>query len=72
MAAVELLLAGAQAVQVGTATFAEPDAAARIDRELTDWCIEHGVDAVSELSGQDSGERHAIVGRPTVGTLRPE
>lgn len=52
VAAVELLLAGAQAVQVGTATFAEPDAAARIDRELTDWCIEHGVDAVSELSGQ--------------------
>ena len=52
VAAVELLLAGAQAVQVGTATFAEPAAAARVDREITEWCRDHGVAVVSELSGQ--------------------
>ena len=36
--AVELLLAGARAVQVGTATFADPRRAARVLDELEDWC----------------------------------
>jgi dihydroorotate dehydrogenase (NAD+) catalytic subunit len=35
--AAELVLAGASAVQVGTATFADPRAPARIQRELEDW-----------------------------------
>ena len=35
---VELLLAGASAVQVGTATFADPRAAGRIQRELVAFC----------------------------------
>jgi len=50
--AVELLLAGASAVQVGTATFAEPAAAARIDDEVLSWCRDHGVSRVSDLTGQ--------------------
>ncbi len=41
--AAELLLAGASAVQVGTATFADPRAAHRVQRELTAWCAERGV-----------------------------
>jgi dihydroorotate dehydrogenase (NAD+) catalytic subunit len=49
--AVELLLAGASAVQVGTATFADPRAPARVLRELTSWCEDHGVRAVRELVG---------------------
>jgi dihydroorotate dehydrogenase (NAD+) catalytic subunit len=35
--AAELILAGASAVQVGTATFADPRAAERVLRELTAW-----------------------------------
>lgn len=49
--AVELLLAGASAVQVGTATFADPRAAARILTGLTDWCRRHDVETVRELIG---------------------
>jgi dihydroorotate dehydrogenase (NAD+) catalytic subunit len=49
--AVEMLLAGATAVGVGTATFAEPRATLRILDELCGWCQHHGVVAVRELIG---------------------
>ena len=49
--AVDALLAGASAVGVGTATFAEPRAALRILGELVEWCHRHGVARVSELTG---------------------
>ena len=49
--AVELLLAGASAVEVGTATFADPRAVERVRDELEDWCRAHGVDAVRDLIG---------------------
>ena len=51
LAAVEMLLAGATAVGVGTITFREPRAMLRIVDELTDWCAAHGVTKVSELTG---------------------
>jgi dihydroorotate dehydrogenase (NAD+) catalytic subunit len=41
--AAELMLAGASAVQVGTATFAHPGAPLRVQTELMSWCAEHGV-----------------------------
>jgi dihydroorotate dehydrogenase (NAD+) catalytic subunit len=41
--AAELLLAGARAVQVGTATFTDPRAAHRIQGELLRWCAARGV-----------------------------
>ena len=44
--AAELMLAGASAVQVGTATFADPVAPARVQRELLEWCARHGVSPV--------------------------
>jgi dihydroorotate dehydrogenase (NAD+) catalytic subunit len=53
--AVELLLAGASAVQVGTATFADPRAPVRVLRELSHWCEDHGVRAVRELVGAAHG-----------------
>ncbi len=60
--AVELLLAGANAVQVGTATFADPRAPARVLDEMTRWCSEHDVprvaDLVSAVTGDDE-EDHA-------------
>ncbi len=48
----ELLLAGATAVQVGTATFADPRACWRIASDLTRWCEEHDVGAVQDLIGE--------------------
>ena len=49
--AAELLVAGADAVQVGTATFLDPRAPARVLAELERWCRRHGVDHVRELKG---------------------
>lgn len=48
--AVELLLAGANAVQVGTATFADPRAPARVADELAEWCAANGVARVADLT----------------------
>ncbi len=49
--ALEFVMAGANAVQVGTATFADPRSVARIRDELTRWCRDHGVASVAELIG---------------------
>jgi len=49
--AAELILAGASAVQVGTATFAEPRAALRIQNELEAWAIRHGIADWSQAIG---------------------
>ena len=49
--AVELLLAGANAVQVGTATFADPRAPLRVLSEVATWCRRHHVTNVVELIG---------------------
>jgi dihydroorotate dehydrogenase (NAD+) catalytic subunit len=48
---VEFLLAGATTVQVGTQSFAEPNAAARILAELSQFCAEEKVADVAELIG---------------------
>ena len=50
--AVEMLLAGASAVQVGTATFADPRAPATVLAGLERWCRRHGVAAVADLVGR--------------------
>ncbi len=49
--AAELMLAGASAVQVGTATFADPRAPLRVQGELLAWCAERGL-APAELTGR--------------------
>ncbi len=49
--AVEYLLAGATAVQVGTASYADPRAVERIARGLESWCRSHNVKRVSTLTG---------------------
>ena len=53
--AVELLMAGADAVQVGTATFFEPRASLRVLRELGAWCARHRVEHVRDLRGAAHG-----------------
>ena len=49
--AIEFLMAGATAVQVGTANFTDPYAAPKIIEGLNAWCDRHGVENVSELTG---------------------
>jgi dihydroorotate dehydrogenase (NAD+) catalytic subunit len=49
--AAELMLAGARAVQVGTATFARPKAPAIVLRELARWCRRNNITSVDELIG---------------------
>ena len=54
--AIELLMAGAKAVQVGTASFADPRAVVRVQDEIDRWCETHGVRAVRELTGVGHGQ----------------
>jgi dihydroorotate dehydrogenase (NAD+) catalytic subunit len=49
--ALEFLVAGAVAVEVGTANFVDPDAAVRILAEMESWCDAHGVAAVRDIVG---------------------
>ena len=49
--AVEFLMAGATAVQVGTATYADPRAVERIARGLEQWCTRHHVEKVKDIIG---------------------
>ena len=49
--AVEMLLAGASAVAVGTANFREPRAPYRVLDELVEWCAQHDVARVRDLTG---------------------
>lgn len=53
--AVELLLAGASAVQVGTASFADPRASAVVANGLASYCARHGVRSVRDLIGGAHG-----------------
>jgi len=48
--AVEFLLAGATAIQVGTASYADPRATERLARGLESWCRSHQVEKVSSLT----------------------
>ena len=49
--AIEFLMAGATAVQVGTANFTDPYAMPKIVDGLNAWCDKHGVANVSDLTG---------------------
>jgi dihydroorotate dehydrogenase (NAD+) catalytic subunit len=49
--AVEMLLAGASAVAVGTANFRDPRAPYRVLDELRAWCAAHDVARVRDLTG---------------------
>ncbi len=49
--AVEFMLAGATAVQVGTASYADPRAVENIANGMRRWCSEHEVGRVRDLTG---------------------
>ena len=50
--AAEFIAAGADAVQVGTATFASPGAPLRVLRELEAWMAQHDVTSIAALKGR--------------------
>ncbi len=49
--AVEFMLAGATAVQVGTASYADPRAVERLVKGLESWCKSHQMERVASLTG---------------------
>ena len=48
---VEFMLAGATAVQIGTASYWDPVATEKIVGELQTWCAEHSVERLADLTG---------------------
>jgi dihydroorotate dehydrogenase (NAD+) catalytic subunit len=48
---VEFMLAGATAVQIGTASYWDPVATEKIVGELETWCMEHNVGRLADLTG---------------------
>lgn len=49
--AVEFMLAGATAVQVGTASYADPRATERLAKSLEGWCRSRQIERVASLTG---------------------
>jgi dihydroorotate dehydrogenase (NAD+) catalytic subunit len=48
---VEFMLAGATAVEIGTASYWDPRATETIARDLEAWCLAHRVERLAELTG---------------------
>ena len=48
---IEFMLAGATAVQIGTASYWDPVATEKVVNELETWCAEHRIERVSDLTG---------------------
>jgi dihydroorotate dehydrogenase (NAD+) catalytic subunit len=48
---VEFMLAGASAVQVGTASFFDPVATEKLVQELSEYCREHRIERLCDLTG---------------------
>ena len=49
--AIEFLLAGASAIQIGTANFIDPAISAKVAKGIVEYCERHGVEDVNELVG---------------------
>ena len=49
--ALEFIMAGATAVQIGTANFIDPTTCIKVIEGLEDYCSSHGVNDISELRG---------------------
>src|SRR5690349_18024898 len=48
---IEFMLAGATAVQIGTASYWDPVATEKIVTDLQSWCAEHNVERLADLTG---------------------
>jgi dihydroorotate dehydrogenase (NAD+) catalytic subunit len=59
--AVEFLLAGASAIQVGTANFIDPAISQKITGGIVDYCEQNGFNAVRDLTGALIATQNSIV-----------
>ena len=50
--AIEFLLAGASAVEIGTANFIDPAVTLKVVKGIDEWLDRHGCKSVSEIIGQ--------------------
>ena len=50
--AVEMMLAGASAIQIGTANFTDPFVMLKIIEELENYCTTNGLENIGELTGK--------------------
>ena len=50
--AIEFLLAGASAIEIGTANFIDPTVTVKVANGINDWLDRHGCRSVSEIIGQ--------------------
>ncbi|SEK28272.1 dihydroorotate dehydrogenase [Pacificibacter marinus] len=57
----EFLIAGASAVQIGTATFQSPTVMARLITELRDWMVEHSINSLDEVIGSISAPEIGVI-----------
>jgi dihydroorotate dehydrogenase (NAD+) catalytic subunit len=55
--ALQYLLAGAKAVQVGTGSFVDPSCAPKVLAGIEEWMTEHGVERVEDIGGLLRSER---------------
>ncbi len=49
--AIEFMLAGASAIQIGTANFIDPTVSMKIIKGMEDYCLRHNIKKISELTG---------------------
>jgi dihydroorotate dehydrogenase (NAD+) catalytic subunit len=54
-AALEFIVAGASAVQVGTASFVNPNAGVEIVADIRNYCVERGIEHIGDLVGTLQG-----------------
>ena len=50
--AIEFMLAGATAIEIGTANFVDPAVTVKVAQGISDWLDRHGCKSVSEIIGQ--------------------
>lgn len=50
--AIEFLLAGASAIEIGTANFIDPAVTVKVANGISDWLDQHGCSSVAEIVGQ--------------------
>lgn len=49
--AIEFMMCGARAIQIGTANFIDPNVAMKVIDGMNDWCDKHGVKDINEIVG---------------------
>jgi dihydroorotate dehydrogenase (NAD+) catalytic subunit len=62
--ALEFIIVGASAIQVGTANFINPKTAIEIVQDLTDYCVREKVSNINQIIGslKTNGENYEKIG----------